>query len=120
MVIRARVALRILGIALLVSVVAYAHYLVNQLTTEFTQDRITHAAFFSKLIRENWDVIKSSDAEKQALLNLLSPALLSTDIMVMRAVILILLYGCFATAVIGELLSLFKLRAGSRRPDRAP
>ena len=101
--------------ALLIALlVAYAAHLANQLTESMIQDRVVHANFFSKLVKENWDGIKSySNDEKKALLDSLDPAALGTDIRMLRVVILFLLFGFGASVLLGRAAVIISLWRGS-------
>ena len=83
--------------------------------------RIVQANFFSRLIKENWEGIKSvSDEEKKALLGMLDPTLLSTDIRMLRLIILMLLWGFGLSVVINRSIAVFKLLRASRIHAAAP
>lgn len=118
MTLRARIVLRIAAILVVVGLVAYAQYGLNQVTALFAENRIVTANFYTKLIRENWSAIKDSDANKQALLDLLKPELLTSDLQFMKVLATILLYGLFFTLLLNESIALYRLV--SKRGRTAP
>lgn len=72
--------------------------------------------FLTRMIRENWEGIKSfSDKEKKELLELLDRERLAWDIRIMRFNILILLFGSLAGGIIDRIIAIFKLWKTSRR-----
>jgi hypothetical protein len=118
---RTRSLLNLAAALFIGGLVAYTIHLLNQVTEDMIQDRIAHANFFSKLIKENWDGIKSfSDEEKKALLNSLNPTFLSMDIRMLRLVILILLCGFAVSIILGRLVVIFKLWQASSARNSAP
>ena len=118
---RKRILINLAAALLIGGLAAYAIYLLNLVTDDMMQDRIAHANFFSRLIKENWEGIKSfSDEEKKALLDSLNPAFLTFDIRVLRLVILVLLCGFAVSIILDRFVVIFKLWRTSKAPNRVP
>jgi len=117
---RTRILLNLLLALMVGALVGYAIHLLNSVVDHMIEDRIATAKFFSKLIKDNWDTIKSSDDEKQALLDLLDPKFLSTDIGFLYVFSLTLLFAMGAAFVLGRLTEAFKLWRASKARNVAP
>ena len=115
MTLRTRIALHIAAILVFAGLVAYAHYGLTQVTASFAENRIATANFYSKLIRENWASLRETDANKEALLDMLKPELLTYDLQFMRVVAIMLLYGFFFTLLLSESVSLYRLISQHRK-----
>jgi hypothetical protein len=113
---RAKVLLNVIIILIAMGLAAYARNTVNEISATFTEVQVADAKFFSKLIRKNWEGIKTiPDEKKKVLLQNLDPALAAIDIRVMRTFILFLFYAIFGIVVIGRVAAIFKLWKTSRQ-----
>ena len=102
-------------IVLLVAATVYVHKGVNAIADTFIELRVADARFFSNLIRDNWDGIKSVPAEKkQILLRSLDPTLAGADLRLMRDMLLLIFYCFIGTVVVERLVSSFTLWRASR------
>ncbi len=112
---RTKLLLNLAGILLLVAATAYVHKSVNEIANTFIEIRVTDAEFFSRLLRDNWDGIKSIPVEKRKiLLQNLDPALAGSDLRLMRDLLLLVFYCFTITLGITRLVVLFKLWRSSR------
>jgi|SRR5579864_6901233 len=117
---RTKLLLNLAAILLLVAATAYVHKVVNEVTNTFIEIRVTDAEFFSKLITDNWDGIKSIPIEKRKiLLQNLDPALAGSDLRLMRDLILIVFYCFTITLAIERLVVLFRIWKSSRHAQDA-
>jgi hypothetical protein len=98
----------------------FVHYEVNEITDLFIDIRVAEVKVFARLVRDNWDGIKSvSDQKKEALLQTLDPSQAGADIRVMRLAIIILFYGVVGSIVLDRAVATFKLWKASRPPNPA-
>jgi hypothetical protein len=99
----------------------FVHYEVNQLSNTFIDIRVAEVKVFAKLVRDNWDGIKSvSDEKKQTLLQTLDPSQAGSEIRLMRTAIIVLFYGLVGSIILDRAVAMFKLWKGSRETNRAP
>jgi hypothetical protein len=112
---RTRIALNLAAILLLVGLTAYVQRAVTDITETFASIRVSDAKFFSKLIRENWDGIRTiPDEKKKLLLENLDPALATVDLQTMRTLMLFTFYVFMGGAVVGRVVALYILWKKSR------
>jgi hypothetical protein len=110
-----------LAILLLALAAAFCHYGVNYISEMFVETRVAEVTFFSKLVRDNWDGIKSvPDEKKKVLLQNLDPVLAGFDIRAMRTIALVFLYLLYAVLILDRADALFKLWKASRQNIPAP
>ena len=118
---RTKIYLNVAWVLILLGLGVFAYVELNQVTAFMVDDRVAHANFFTRMIRENWEGIKSfSDTEKKELLELLDHERLAWDIRIMRIIILILIFGCIAPGILDRIIAIFKLWKTSRRGKIAP
>src|SRR5271167_1016468 len=99
----------------------FVHYEVNELSATFIAIRVAEVNVFSKLVRDNWDGIKSvPDEKKRVLLQTLDPALAGIEIRIMRAAIIILFYALVGSIIVDRSVAMFKLWRESRRGSPGP
>jgi hypothetical protein len=115
--VRISLAMGILMFALTIAGSLYCNRAIDQIADGFKQDRKTQAAWFAKLVKDNWKGIGTlSDPQKKQLMENLDPRLAGTDIELMRFQALFLSYALFATwaslILVSTLRSWRKLRNG--------
>jgi hypothetical protein len=100
-----------------VTMVAYGHYVLNEITQTFVEDRRSEAEFFSELVRDNWDGITSVPEEKKrVLLRNLSPEVTGVDVETMGFFARLFLYLLGAALLIGRVLAIAKaVRSRAKR-----
>ena len=99
----------------------FVHYEVNELSNTFIDIRVAEVKVFAKLVRDNWDGIKSvSDEKKEALLQTLDPTQAGFEIRMMRTAIIVLFYGLVGSIILDRAVAVFKLWKASRRAGPAP
>jgi len=97
------------------------HYEVNEISATFIAIRVAEVNVFAKLVRDNWDGIKSiPDEKKKILLQTLDPALAGIEIRMMRAAIIILFYALVVSIIIDRAVAMFRLWRASRPRNPAP
>lgn len=107
----------VIAIFVLIAFVAYGHYALTEITNGFVADRKSEAIFFSKMVRENWDGIKSiPDEKKKILLKNLDSELVGTDIRVIGQLGLVIIY-LFGFALILDRLIVIGKTFWARRHD---
>lgn len=117
---RTKVWLNVVAILITMGMASYSHYAINELAAIFTEVRVADAKFFSKLIRENWEGIKTiPDEKKKVLLQNIDPALTGSDIQIMRFLMLVFMYGMFALVVLNPVTAISKLWKASRHKNAA-
>ena len=100
---------------------AFVHYEVDGIAATFIDIRVAEVQVFSKLVRDNWDGIKSiSDEQKKLLLQTLDPSRAGSEIRVMRTVIIVLFYGIVGSIILDRAVAMFKLWKASRAAWVAP
>ena len=115
MAMRTKLLVNFVYILILSGLCIYAYVGINEMTATFIDDRIAHAQFFARIIRENWHGITSfSDDEKKALLESLEPSMLTLDIRTMRFINLFLLVGLVSVCILGCLQLPFNSWRSSR------
>jgi hypothetical protein len=113
---RTKIYLNVTWVLILLGLAVFAYIELNQVTAFMVDDRVAHANFFTRMIRENWEGIKSfSDKEKKDLLELLDRERLAWDIRIMRFIIFILLFGSIAAGILDRIIAIFTLWKTSRR-----
>jgi hypothetical protein len=99
----------------------FVHYEVNEMAATFIAIRVAEVNVFAKVVRDNWDGIKSvPDEKKKVLLQTLDPALAGIEIRIMRDVIIILFYALVGSIILDRAVAMFKLWRASRSRDPAP
>jgi hypothetical protein len=99
---------------------ALVHYEVNKISSTFIAIRVAEVNVFAKLVRDNWNGIKSvSDENKKLLLQTLDPARAGAEIRVIRAIIIIMFYGLVGCIILDRTVAMFKLWRGSRSTNPA-
>ncbi len=112
---RHKLLLNFIAIILAAMAGAFVHYEVNEISSTFIAIRVAEVNVFSKLVRDNWDGIKSvSDENKKLLLQTLDPTRAGAEIRVMRAIIIIMFYGLVGCIILDRAVAMFKLWRGSR------
>lgn len=100
---------------------AFVHYEVNEMSNTFIDIRVAEVKVFARLIRDNWDGIKSvSDDKKEALLATLDPSIAGIEIRWMRAAIIVLFYGLVGSIILDRAVAVFRIWKASRPPPLAP
>jgi hypothetical protein len=113
---RTRIALNVAAILFIVGLAAYVHHLISGITETFVSVRVSEAKFFSSLIHENWDGVKTiTEEKKKILLENLDPALAASDLLAMKTIMLMMVYLFMAGAIADRLFSIYKLCKCSRR-----
>ena len=113
---RTEIYLSVTWVLILLGLAAFAYIELNQVTAFMVDERVAHANFFTRMIRENWEGIKSfSDDEKKELLELLDLERLAWDIRVMRFLVFILLFGSIAAGILDRIIAISKLWKTSRQ-----
>lgn len=113
---RTRIVLNLAIILFLVGLSSYIHHTVTEITEIFASARIADAKFFSKLILENWDGIRTiPDEKKKIVLKNLDPSLATVDLQAMRTLLLCTFYVFIGGAVVGRVVALYSLWKKSRR-----
>ena len=110
---------RLLGsavaIVVLTAFVAYGHYAITEITSTFVEGRKSESKFFQKMVRDNWDGIKSiSDDKKKTLLENLNPELAGADIEIMGFLCRILVYVIGAGLILDRLIAIARLLFAKR------
>jgi hypothetical protein len=100
---------------------AFVHYEVDGIAATFIDIRVAEVQVFSRLVRDNWDGIKSiSDEQKKLLLQTLDPSRAGIEIRVMCTVIIVLFYGIVGSIILDRAVAMFKLWKASRAAWAAP
>jgi hypothetical protein len=121
MAIRRKLLFNLLAILFVATAGGFVHYEVNEISNIFIDIRVAEVKVFARLVRDNWEGIKSvSDQKKESLLQALDPSLAGMDIRVMRAAIIILFYGLVGSIILDRGVAMFKLWKASRAPNPAP
>ena len=121
MTIRTKLLLNLVAILLAVAAAAYSHTAINRIAATFIEVRVADAKFFSQLVRDNWDGIKTvPDEKKKILLQNLDPSLAGTDLRLMRDLVLIFFYCIIVLFVVGRVDASLRLWKSLRRGTSAP
>jgi len=92
------------GLLALLGATAYVHHAVDEITRTFIEIRVAEAKFFSKLVQDNWDGIKSvPNDKKEILMRNLDPEFAGTDLRTMRDLMLFVFYCFMGTIVIDRI-----------------
>jgi hypothetical protein len=109
----------VIAIVLLIAFVAYGRYAVTDISNTLVGVRKSDAMFLSKMVRENWDGIKSIPEEKKkVLLKNLDPQLAGIDIRVMSQLSLIWIYLIGFGLILNRLIVIGKEFWTRRREPR--
>ena len=88
----------------------FVQHQVNEMSSTFIAIRVAEVNVFSKVVRDNWDGIKSvSEENKKLLLQTLDPSRAGIEIRLMRAIIIILFYGLVASIILDRAVAIIKL-----------
>jgi hypothetical protein len=117
---RSKLLFNFLAIVFAAMAGAFVHYEVNEISNTFIDIRVAEVKVFAKLVRDNWDGIKSvSDEKKQVLLQTLDPSQAGIEIRMMRTAIIVLFYGLAGCIILDRAVAMFKLWKASRQTNRA-
>ena len=108
-------------IALFIGAAVYLCNAVDSLSATFLDVRQTEAQFFSKLIKENWEGIRTIPEEKKkVLVENLDTQLAGTDIRIFRSLLIAALVMLCSLAVFDRVVALFRLWRSTRGTAHAP
>jgi len=116
-----KLTLSVIGVVVSIVMGARCIYVVNDVADGFLQGRKTEVAYFAKLVRDNWDGIRTvPDEKKEILLKNLNPDLAGVDINVLRTLLLVLVYALYGLVTLLFLMASVSVWKKRRSSSDAP
>lgn len=107
---RGRLWLNFMAISFAATAGIVVHYEVYEMSATFIAIRVAEVNVFAKLVRDNWDGIKSvSDEKKMILLQTLDPSLAGIEIRMMRDAIILLFYALVVSIIVDRAFAMYRL-----------
>jgi len=118
---RGKLWLNLMAIIFAATAGIVVNYEVDEMSATFIAIRVAEVNVFAKLVRDNWDGIKSvSDDKKRILLQTLDSGLAGIEIRMMRDAIIILFYALVGSIIVDRAFAMFRLWRATRPRQPAP